>query len=54
MCRVMNVQLDEAVRDNDGVFYVPIFDASFLTRDWKEIRFYIWRGSDRSVIVESQ
>ena len=53
-CRLMNVQLDEVVRDDDDSICAPVCAASLLTEDWAEIRLYLWRGSDGCVIVEAQ
>ena len=33
---------------------MPVCGASLLTEDWAEIQLYLWRSSDRCVIVEAQ
>ena len=54
MWRAINIQLKEVIRDNDDRVYMPVCGASLLTKDWSEIRLYLWRDYDGYVIVEAQ
>ena len=53
-CHVMNVQLNEVVWGKYYKFYMPVCGASLLNKGWAEVQLYLWRGSDRCVIVEDQ
>ena len=33
---------------------MPVFGAYQLTKDWEDIRLYLWRVSDGCLIVEDQ